>query len=166
MSSLLTFRHVQIRDSIIGPTACSLATFTYHTANKYRRGAFEEDLNFGYTIHNALLVSWLLLQVGLVPLPFTAIESQRRFGLDNLDLIRKQSTLTVTTAAKLPRLTRHDWDHSVNALRVAGSSKVRISGAGWTLGFLSGDSVWSRFDRGTHGESEVLILLQLAPAAE
>ena len=47
----------QIRDSIIGANSCSLAEFTYHTANKYRRGQFDENMSFGYTVHNVILVS-------------------------------------------------------------------------------------------------------------
>ncbi|KIM72342.1 hypothetical protein PILCRDRAFT_742236 [Piloderma croceum F 1598] len=42
----------------------------YRTANKYRRGQFDENMGLGYTIHNVLL---------------------RRFGLDDIELIRKVS---------------------------------------------------------------------------
>ena len=131
MSSLLTFRHVQIRDSIIGPTACSLATFTYHTANKYRRGAFEEDLNFGYTIHNALLVSWLLLQVGLVHC-IHAMNLQHRFGLDNLDLIRKQSTANSDNSSEAP-----ETDSTPT-----GTKRQRTQGGR----IVKGEDFWGRVD--------------------
>ncbi|KIM81523.1 hypothetical protein PILCRDRAFT_495662 [Piloderma croceum F 1598] len=60
-----------IRDSIIGDNKCTLAEFTYRTADKYRRGQFDENMGLGYTIHNVLL---------------------HRFGLDNIELIRKVST--------------------------------------------------------------------------
>jgi hypothetical protein len=48
--------HMKIRDSIIGDCACSLAEFTFYTANKYWRLQFDEDMGFGFTIHNVLLV--------------------------------------------------------------------------------------------------------------
>ncbi|KAF7986418.1 hypothetical protein HWV62_31153 [Athelia sp. TMB] len=57
----------KIRDSIAPGTSCSLAQFTFQTANKYRRGQFDEDLGLGFTLHNALL---------------------RRFGLDNFGLLK------------------------------------------------------------------------------
>jgi len=57
-----------IRDSLLGNNKQSLEAFTYHTANKYRRGQFTADLDFGYTVHNVIL---------------------RRFALDNIDLIKK-----------------------------------------------------------------------------
>ncbi|KIM71253.1 hypothetical protein PILCRDRAFT_830465, partial [Piloderma croceum F 1598] len=57
-----------IRDSILGKNKLSLETFTYQTANKYRRGQFTADMDSGYAIHNAIL---------------------RRFALENIDLIRK-----------------------------------------------------------------------------
>jgi hypothetical protein len=34
----------------------SLEAFTYHTANKYCHGQFTADLDFGYTVHNVILV--------------------------------------------------------------------------------------------------------------
>ena len=51
---------LQIRDSIIGDNKCTLAEFTYRTANKYRRGQFDENMGLGYTIHNVLLVSKII----------------------------------------------------------------------------------------------------------
>jgi hypothetical protein len=47
----------QIRDSIIGAGACTLAEFTFQSANKYRRGQFDEKMGLGYSIHNVILVS-------------------------------------------------------------------------------------------------------------
>lgn len=81
----------QIRDSIIGDNKCSLAEFTFHTANKYRRGQFDENMSFGYTIHNVLLVSKVVnIQMILHNTDVSII--QRRFGLNNIDLIKKATT--------------------------------------------------------------------------
>jgi hypothetical protein len=46
----------KIHDSIIGDNTISLAEFTFYTANKYWRGQFDEDMGFGITIRNVLLV--------------------------------------------------------------------------------------------------------------
>jgi len=40
----------------MGKNKVSLSAFTYATANKYRRGQFEESMGFGFTAHNAILV--------------------------------------------------------------------------------------------------------------
>jgi hypothetical protein len=47
----------QICDSIIGAGACTLAEFAFQSANKYRRGQFDEKMGLGYSIHNVILVS-------------------------------------------------------------------------------------------------------------
>lgn len=49
--------YLQLRDSIIGNGHTSLATFTFCSATKYRRGGYEEGMGVRYLIHNALLVS-------------------------------------------------------------------------------------------------------------
>ena len=59
---LLTI-YIKIRDSIIGDHTISLAEFTFYTANKYRRGQFDEDMGVGITIHNVLLVSHICVQL-------------------------------------------------------------------------------------------------------
>ncbi|KAF7984755.1 hypothetical protein HWV62_11716 [Athelia sp. TMB] len=60
-----------IRDSIYGPNSRPLAQFTFHSANKYHPGLFEQGkAGLGYTIHNTIL---------------------RRFGLDNPALIKSKS---------------------------------------------------------------------------
>lgn len=46
----------QICDSIMGDNPCSLAEFTYQTANKYWCGQYNENMSFGYTVHNVILV--------------------------------------------------------------------------------------------------------------
>ena len=51
---------LQIRDSLLGNNKQSLEAFTYHTANKYWRGQFTADLDFGYTVHNVILVFSLI----------------------------------------------------------------------------------------------------------
>lgn len=80
---------LQIRDSIIGDNPCSLADFTYHTANKYRHGQFDENMGFGYTVHNVILVrkATSVLCTG----PDSSLHSQRHFGLNNIELIKKVS---------------------------------------------------------------------------
>jgi hypothetical protein len=64
----------QIRDSIIGAGACTLAEFTFQSANKYRRGQFDEKMGLGYSIHNVILVSKIcyLIQVCTNHLDFSA----------------------------------------------------------------------------------------------
>jgi hypothetical protein len=78
---------LQIRDSIIGGNKCSLAEFTFTTANKYRRGQFDENLSFGYTVHNVILVS--ISSTCRATQCINILVPQRRFGLDNIDLIKK-----------------------------------------------------------------------------
>ena len=80
---------LQIRDSIIGDNKCSLAEFTFHTANEYRRGQFDENMGFGYTIHNVLLVSKV---INIPQAILHVLIPQRRFGLNNIDLIKKAVT--------------------------------------------------------------------------
>jgi hypothetical protein len=80
---------LKIRNSIIGSTACSLAQFTFRTANKYRCGQFDENTGLGYTIHNVILVS---MSVGVTQCLLTPLISQRRFGLDHPDIIGMPST--------------------------------------------------------------------------
>lgn len=54
----LTLNILQIRDSLFGPSQRSLAQFTFHTANKYQPGLYEQGkAGLGYTIHNVILVS-------------------------------------------------------------------------------------------------------------
>lgn len=49
----------QISDSI-DSKKCSLSAFTYRSATKFRRGQYEDSMGFGFTIHNAILVSKLI----------------------------------------------------------------------------------------------------------
>jgi len=48
---------IQLRDSVMGPTQTSLTVFTVQMAMKYRLGSVVSQLDQGYKIHNALLVS-------------------------------------------------------------------------------------------------------------
>ena len=49
--------HFQLRDSVIGPTQTLLTIFTVQMAMKYRLGSVISQMDQGYKIHNALLVS-------------------------------------------------------------------------------------------------------------
>ncbi|KZP25514.1 hypothetical protein FIBSPDRAFT_733867, partial [Athelia psychrophila] len=49
----------EISDSI-DSKKCSLSAFTYRSATKFRRGQYEDSMGFGFTIHNAILVSKLI----------------------------------------------------------------------------------------------------------
>ena len=80
---------LHIHDSIIGDNKCSLVEFTFHTANKYRRGQFDENMGFGYTIHNVLLVSKV---INIPRAILHVLIPQCRFGLNNIDLIKKAVT--------------------------------------------------------------------------
>jgi hypothetical protein len=82
---------LKIRDSIIGDNTTSLAEFTFYTANKYRRGQFDEDMGFGFTIHNVLLVCHFVCLANNVP---TNCRPQRHFALRNIELIKKPSALS------------------------------------------------------------------------
>ncbi|KZP06466.1 hypothetical protein FIBSPDRAFT_764385 [Athelia psychrophila] len=50
----------EIFDSIQTNKKCSLQSFTYRSAVKFRRGQFEQSMGFGYTIHNVILVRVML----------------------------------------------------------------------------------------------------------
>jgi hypothetical protein len=52
---------LQIRDSIHGAKACSLADFTYRSAVKFKCGGPGEHLDNGFTVHNVILVCYNML---------------------------------------------------------------------------------------------------------
>jgi len=91
----------QLRDSVMGPTQTSLTIFTVQMAMKYRLGSVISQLDQGYKIHNALLVSPVVgtvvstQNITVLP-PSVALRTSTRISYST----RKRTMMRISTMMK------------------------------------------------------------------
>jgi len=116
----------QLRDSVMGPTQISLTVFTVQMAMKYRLGSVISQLDQGYKIRNALLVSPVVgIVVSAQPIavlpPSVALHMSTRISCST----RKKMTTIISTMTKRKK--------TLPVLPYQGNARKRLRTRRWVV---------------------------------